>query len=111
VATGKRRLQQKPNAYEVDRCKWWLDLELDIIEPELAVAMGTTAARALAGRPIKITEARGEILHTPAGRQMFVTIHPSALLRVRDSQDRATELDRFVTDLCKVGALVPAIQS
>ena len=110
VLTGKRRLHQKPNAYEIDRCKWWLDLELDIIEPELAVAMGTTAARALAGRPIKIAEARGEILSIPAARRMFVTIHPSALLRVRDSQDRAAELDRFVTDLRKVGTLVPAIR-
>src|SRR5690554_7203495 len=38
---------QKPNAYEIDRCKWWLDLELDIIEPELTVAMGGTAVRSL----------------------------------------------------------------
>lgn len=110
VVTGKRRLHQKPNAYEIDRCNWWLNLELDIIEPELTVAMGTTAARALAGRPIRIQEARGEILRTPAGRRMLVTIHPSALLRVRDSQDRAAGLDRFATDLREAGALVPAVR-
>lgn len=110
VVTGKRRLHQKPNAYEIDRCKWWLDLELDIIEPELTVAMGTTAARALTGRPVKITEARGGTFDTPRGRPMLVTIHPSALLRVRESQDREAEFDRFVEDLRRIGALVPAVR-
>ncbi len=111
VMRGKRRLHQKPNAYEIDRCKWWLDLELDIVEPELTVAMGTTAARALAGRPIKITEARGETMRTSSGRQILVTIHPSALLRLRDSESRAVELARFVADLRKAGSLVPAVRT
>jgi len=110
VPTGKRRLHQKPNAYEIDRCKWWLDLELDIIEPELTVAMGATAARSLMGRPIKITEARGRDLQTAAGRPMLVTIHPSALLRLRDSVSRAAEFDRFVADLRNIGTLVPGVR-
>lgn len=106
---GKRRLHQKPNAYEIDRCKWWLDLELDIIEPELTVAMGATAARALAGRPLKVNALRGEYIAI-GGRQMLVTIHPSALLRVRDSESRAAEFARFVDDLRLVGTLVPAVR-
>lgn len=107
---GKRRLHQKPNAYEIDRCKWWLDLELDIIEPELTVAMGGTAVRALAGRPVPIKSARGEVLPTPDGRQMLVTIHPSLILRLPDSESRSAELARFVADLRKVGTLVPAVR-
>ena len=107
---GKRRIHQKPNAYEIDRCKWWLDLELDIIEPELTVAMGGTAVRSLAGRAITIKSARGEVLSTPGGRPMLVTIHPSLILRSRDSESRAAELARFVADLRKVGTLVPAVR-
>ena len=42
VARGKRRLHQKPNVYEIDRCKWWLDLELEMIAPKLTVALGVT---------------------------------------------------------------------
>ena len=110
VTVGKRRLHQKPNVYEIDRCRWWLDLELEIIEPELTVAMGTTAARALCGRPVKITETRGQTLHTARGGQMLVTIHPSALLRLRDSGDRQAELDRFVADLRQIGMMVPAVR-
>src|SRR5690606_19465048 len=107
---GKRRIHQKPNAYEIDRCKWWLDLELDIIEPELTVAMGGTAVRSLAGKSITIKSARGEILSTPRGRRMLVTIHPSLILRARDSESRAAELAGLVADLRRVGALVPAVR-
>lgn len=111
VVTGKRRLHQKPNAYEIDRCKWWLDQELDIIDPELAVAMGATAARSLIGKPIKIGTARGNVLHLPSGRPVLVTIHPSALLRLRDSESRAVEFARFVADLRRVGEIVPSVRT
>lgn len=110
IDRGKRRIHQKPNAYEIDRCKWWLDLELEIIKPELTVALGGTAVRALAGRPITIKSARGEVLRTADGRNMLVTIHPSAILRLRESESRAAELARFAHDLRKVGRLVPAVR-
>ena len=37
---GKRRLHKRPNAYEIDRCRWWLDHERSIVKPELIVALG-----------------------------------------------------------------------
>ncbi len=43
---GKRRLHQKPNAHEIERCRWWLDKELALLEPPVTVALGATAARA-----------------------------------------------------------------
>ncbi|TIU19019.1 MAG: uracil-DNA glycosylase, partial [Mesorhizobium sp.] len=36
---GKRRIHSKPNAGEVQACRWWLDKELDLIKPNLAVAL------------------------------------------------------------------------
>ena len=35
---GKRRLHKKPNAYEIDRCHWWLDFERKIVKPGLTAA-------------------------------------------------------------------------
>ena len=29
---GKRRLHQKPNAYEIERCRWWNELEREIVK-------------------------------------------------------------------------------
>src|SRR6185312_10178486 len=34
---GKRRLHKRPNAYEVDRCRQWLDLERSFVRPKVIV--------------------------------------------------------------------------
>lgn len=58
VPRGKRRIHQRPNRYEIERCRWWLDQELQLVRPRLVVALGTTAASALAGRAVTITKSR-----------------------------------------------------
>ena len=40
---GKRRLHKRPNAHEIDRCRWWQDMERAIVKPTIIVAMGATA--------------------------------------------------------------------
>src|SRR3954464_5473862 len=75
---GKRRLHKKPNAYEIERCHWWLEQERAIVQPELIVALGATAARSLMGRTVTITKLRGEVQALADGTQLLVTIHPSA---------------------------------
>ena len=60
---GKRRLHKRPNAYEIERCKIWLDLERAIVKPVAIVALGATAARSLLGRPVTIGKLRGQTLH------------------------------------------------
>jgi uracil-DNA glycosylase family protein len=47
---GKRRLHKKSNAYEIERCRWWNELEREIVRPALVVALGATAARSLLGK-------------------------------------------------------------
>jgi uracil-DNA glycosylase len=96
---GKRRLHKKPNAYEIDRCRWWLDLERKIVKPELIVALGATAARGLMGRPVTIAKVRGTPVQLPDGGRMVTTIHPSYLLRIQGDDDKAAEYRRFVQDL------------
>lgn len=96
---GKRRLHKKPNAYEIDRCRWWLDLERKIVKPEVIVALGATAARGLIGRPVTIAKVRGMPMPLADGSRMVTTIHPSYLLRIRDDDDKAAEYRRFVQDL------------
>jgi DNA polymerase len=99
VPRGKRRLHKKPNAFEIDRCKWWLDRELALIRPRLTVALGATAARALAGRPLAIGENRGRILAFADELPGLITVHPSSLLRVPDADTRHRAYAEFVRDL------------
>jgi DNA polymerase len=96
---GKRRLHKRPTAYEVDRCKWWLDLELRIVKPTAIVALGATAARSLFGRPVPVEKSRRKRLTLDDGTPVFVTRHPSALLRIEDSAERRARIREFTDDL------------
>jgi DNA polymerase len=101
---GKRRIHSKPNAGEIDRCKWWLEQELGLIKPRIVVALGATAARSLFGKSMAIGASRGRALTLDDGTPAFVTTHPSALLRVREEDDRAAQYKLFVADLRRASA-------
>lgn len=96
---GKRRLHQRPNAGEVDACKWWLDQERALVRPAVLVAMGTTAIRGVYGKAMTITSLRGKTAHTDDGTPVIATIHPSYLLRIPEAGRRQQETDAFINDL------------
>ena len=102
---GKLRLHKKPNAGEINVCKRWLLAEIDILKPRLVVALGATAAQSLAGRPVPIGANRGATLALANGLRVFVTVHPSSLLRVPDEEAKRAAYAQFVKDLRAVGAL------
>jgi DNA polymerase len=108
---GKRRLHKKPNHSEIEICRWWLDQELGLIKPAVTVALGATAARALMGRDVTISRERGHLVDLRDDLRGFVTVHPSFLLRLPDADAKAAEFRRFVSDLRKVAAEVPAIRA
>src|SRR3954468_5509389 len=63
---GKRRLHKRPNASEIEACRWWLERERTIVKPRVIVALGATAARGVLGRPVTIAKVRGAILRDDA---------------------------------------------
>jgi uracil-DNA glycosylase family 4 len=103
---GKRRLHKRPNAGEIMVCRRWLLGEIEAIGSQLVVALGATAAQSLAGRPIPIQSNRGAVLDLASGLRVFITIHPSALVRLRDEQDRRSGYDSFVKDLREIEQIV-----
>jgi DNA polymerase len=105
---GKFRLHKKPNAGEISACRWWVTREIELIAPQLVVALGATAVQSLTGRAIPITRHRGGFVEGGDGRQIFVTVHPSYLLRLPDEESRTREFGRFVEDLRAVAAAVAA---
>ncbi|MBV9570887.1 MAG: UdgX family uracil-DNA binding protein [Alphaproteobacteria bacterium] len=96
---GKRRIHSKPDISEVRICGSWLTQELDLLNPDLVVALGATAAHALSGRNMAVTKTRGAELKWPDGRRGLVTVHPSFLLRLPDKGAQETEYAKFVHDL------------
>jgi uracil-DNA glycosylase family protein len=103
---GKRRLHKKPNAYEIDRCKWWLDIERALLKPLVVLALGATAARSLLGRTVTISKLRREPIELADGSRLVVTIHPSYLLRIQEEADKRREYGLFVNDLKLASALL-----
>jgi DNA polymerase len=102
VARGKRRVHSKPNAGEIEACRWWIERERELIKPPLTVALGATAAQSLIGKAVTISRSRGAPLTLADGSECWVTVHPSFLLRLPDEEARRTERKRFVDDLKRI---------
>jgi uracil-DNA glycosylase len=96
---GKRRLHQTPRVGEIEACKPWLEAELAAVRPRGVLAMGATAARAVFGPKVKVTKDRGRLLESESAPVAMVTIHPSAILRLRDHDEREQARDALVADL------------
>jgi DNA polymerase len=103
---GKRRLHKRPNSYEIERCKIWLDDERKLVKPSAIIALGVTAARSLTGKTVTITKLRGKPLNLADGTRLFVTVHPSALLRIEDKNDKRAAYRQFVADLKAAAAAI-----
>ena len=98
---GKRRLHKKPGTAEIEACHPWLSAELAAVRPRAVVALGAVAARALLGRQIAIAANRAAA-HEVDGHRVFVTYHPSAVLR---ADERAAEIrTALVADLATAWA-------
>jgi DNA polymerase len=100
---GKRRIHKKPNEMEISACRRWLEGELRMVDPQVVVALGATAARAIFGRATAIGKNRGRVIPADEARtftsaDVLVTVHPSYLLRVPD-EDRDKVYADFIADL------------
>ena len=96
---GKRRIHDRPRQGEVEACRPWFQQELGLIQPDVLICLGATAARAALGRAVTIAGARGRVLVSSSGNPTVVTVHPSAILRIRDSTDRQAMMRQLVADL------------
>jgi DNA polymerase len=96
---GKKRIHKKPGIAEIKACHTWLDRELALLRPRLIIALGSTAVRSLTGVSHSVLSVRGQLLETPEFGPVFVTVHPSFLLRLPDPASQAQDYARFVADL------------
>ncbi|MEL7686019.1 UdgX family uracil-DNA binding protein [Citromicrobium bathyomarinum] len=100
---GKRRLHQSPTAKEIDTCRWWLEGERELVKPKLVLAMGASAARGMLGKTVSISKVRGQAIALDDDSELWVTAHPSYLLRL-DGDAREKQAMLFDADLAAVRA-------
>jgi DNA polymerase len=106
---GKRRIHSKPNAGEIQACRWWYGQERELIRPAVTVALGATAARQMLGKAVTISGTRGQAHRLEDGSEGWVTIHPSFLLRIHERDEAEAEFERFVEDLRRVKGRLAAL--
>src|SRR5947209_17147118 len=104
VLRGKRRIHNKPDAGQIEACRWWIEHERELIKPLLTVALGATAARSLFGKTVTIGKLRGEPHMLFDGRECWVTVHPSSLLRIPDEAGRREGRALFLRDMKRIKA-------
>jgi DNA polymerase len=98
----KRRIHKKPGDREIRACFPWLDAEINLLDPDVIVCLGATAAQALLGKDFRVTQQRGRAIRTDRGPTVFATVHPSAVLRAPPDARESAERE-FFADLRKVG--------
>lgn len=81
---------RKPKKAEIERCRPYLQAQMEILHPKIICLMGNTASQAILGRQ-GVASLRGRILQD----RFLVTYHPAAVLRNRNL------MAQFVSDLKK----------
>jgi DNA polymerase len=105
---GKRRIHQKPSTGEVMACQPWLEAEVRTIKPTVLVCLGATAARTVFGSGFQLLKNRGKAFKHEWAPHAVATIHPSAILRIPESDGRHDEYAHMVQDLKAAGRLAAA---
>lgn len=100
---GQLRLHQSPTPKEIDTCRWWLEAELALVRPRIVLALGASAARGILGRTLSVGRERGRGIALDDGAELWVTVHPSYLLRL-DGAARAEQERLFAADLAAARA-------
>jgi len=96
---GKRRIHKKPRYSEIQACRPWLEAEIALVQPKVLVCLGATAAQALLGKDFSVTRQRAQWIESPLASRVMGTVHPSSILRARDSESRREQFELFVHDL------------
>jgi uracil-DNA glycosylase len=98
---GRRRLHKKPNNSEVQACHPWLEAEIKSIKPQIIVCLGATAAQAILGNEFRVSKQRGIPFAHSWAPCVVATVHPSAVLRAPDDEQRRKDYSQMVEDLKK----------
>ena len=99
---GKRRIHEKPSSREIAACRPWLSAELRVLQPEIIVCLGATAARSTFGKGLPILKNRGRWMSSVFSSKTLITVHPSSVLRAPDQAAKEKAYADFVADLSVV---------
>ena len=99
---GRKRLHQNPNRNEIERCRWWLGLELGMIKPRITLALGASSAFALTNDKRSVSQRRGTVETGLHGGSVLISWHPSFILRTPDRTEQVRLRENLASDIAAV---------
>lgn len=93
---------RKPTPDEMKTCVPYLHAQIDLIQPQVLVALGSTAVEGLLSKPVYITKIRGQ-WSTYRGIPLMPTFHPSYLLRNQSLEEKRRVWEDMLQVMEKVG--------
>jgi len=94
-----------PEPEEANTCSPFLFQQIDVVRPEVIVALGSTAATYLLGVKSSLSGLRGR-LHACRGTKLVVTYHPAYLLR--DPRQKKEAWQDLKLAMAELGLSVPS---
>jgi probable DNA metabolism protein len=94
-----RRQHRSPDVRDLKLYLPWLESEMAIVQPQLIIALGAVAARAVTGKAVTMESSRGKLFSLKDDRHAIVTYHPSFILRTPDKETKQLRYERLVADL------------
>ena len=88
-ANGEQIGNRPPTVEEMDYCLPYLRAQIEVIDPQVVVALGATAARGLLGEGAfgALGEVRGK-WHEFDHKPLMITYHPSYILRSQSNRSK-----------------------
>jgi DNA polymerase len=77
----------------------WLEAELDVVDPEVVVALGAVAAASLLDRTVAVGPLRGQPVPWSGTGVLVVTVHTAAVIRTERGAPYDAAFQGFVDDL------------
>ena len=99
---GETSGNRKPTPAEMATCIPFLQEQIDLIKPEVLIALGGTAVEGLLGKTLGITKLRG-IWQTYRGIPLMPTYHPSYLLRNQAVSEKRKVWEDMLQAMEKLG--------
>jgi uracil-DNA glycosylase len=101
---GKRRLHKTAAQQEIDACGYWLEHELERVQPAVIVTLGATALTALLHEKVSLRDHVDRPLEVD-GVRVVATYHPSFALRQQNDDARERVLTAVSTALAQAREL------
>src|SRR5580700_8077963 len=75
-----------PDLQEMENCRGFLEEQVEIVAPQVILALGSPAAKWFLGQDFQITRMRGRWYIGPRDTPLMVTFHPAYILRQTGGQ-------------------------